>query len=310
MIQPKIFVVGASNYDLISYTNRLPKPGETILGYDFKMGCGGKGANQAVAAAKLGADVTIMTKLGHDLFGQQTFKNYENLKIKTDYIYFAENVLSGVAPIWVDKHGCNSIIVVPGANDLMTAAEVEHARSAIAASHILLCQNEIPFSVTKKALQIAKEEGVVTIFNPAPVPDKKLSRDFFLSIDILCANEIEAGVLGQQTIDTISDAFDVGKKLIRKGVKKVLITLGKRGSVLVTHDKCEHFKIMSEVKAVDTTGAGDCFIGVFSYFYAKTLNDRIALQKAQYVAAMSVQKYGTQSSYPDISDLPKEFFEC
>lgn len=309
MLQPKIFVVGASNYDLISYVDRLPRSGETILGHDFKLGCGGKGANQAAAAAKLGAHVTIITKLGHDVFGKQTFKNYEKLNIKTDHISFTENAASGVASIWVDKHAHNSIIVVSGANDLIAEKDVENARLAIAESNMLLCQNEIPFQITKKALKIAKESGITTLFNPAPVPIKKISKDFFSLVDILCANEIEAGVLGQKNIHTIEDAFSAGKKLIRNGIKIVLITLGKRGCVLITQKSCEYFNLQSKVKPVDTTGAGDCFIGVFAYFYSKTQDLRVSIQKAQYIAAMSVQRCGTQISYPYDYELPKDFFE-
>jgi ribokinase len=308
MIQPKIFVVGASNYDLIAYVNRLPQSGETVLGYDFKMGCGGKGANQAVAAAKLGASVTIVTKLGRDIFGEKTFENYKNLNIATDYISFTDKAASGVAPIWVDKFANNSIIVVSGANDLMSAEEIEAARLAIAESNILICQNEIPFAVTKKALQVAKEENVITMFNPAPVPTKSISKSFFSLIDILCANEIEASVLGKKSICTVKDALFVGKSLLRKGVKIVLITLGKQGCVLVSADVCEHFPVMLKINAVDTTGAGDCFIGVFAYFYAKTQNLKLSVQKAQYVAGLSVQKHGTQSSYPYEYELSKEFF--
>jgi ribokinase len=165
---PKICVVGACNLDLISYVPRLPTMGETLHGTRFHMGFGGKGANQAIMAAKLGGDVTMVTKLGQDVFGENTLKNFKSWGVNPQHIHFTDQAFSGVAPIAVDREGHNSIIIVTGANDLLTAAEVETARPAIASSSILVCQLEIPLDINLAALHIAREEGVKTIFNPAP----------------------------------------------------------------------------------------------------------------------------------------------
>lgn len=300
--QPRICVVGSSNYDLTAYTNRFPKPGETVLGYNFKMGCGGKGANQAVAAAKLGADVTIVTKLGDDIFGQQTFQNYKNLNINTDFVSMTNETHSGVAPIWVDKKANNSIIVISGANDLMQIEDIESARSAIESAQILICQNEIPFHITQKALQIAKNVGVCTFFNSAPAPEKELSDDFCQLIDILCLNETESELLTKIKVRKPKDAIRVGEFFVQKGIKKVIVTLGAKGCVFITNDFAKWLKSY-KVKAVDTSGAGDCFVGSFAYFYAKGADVLDAISKAQYMASRSVQKLGTQSSYPSAHEL-------
>ncbi|HBM17185.1 MAG TPA: ribokinase [Lentisphaeria bacterium] len=307
MSKPKICVVGSCNYDMIAYTDRLPKQGETIMGTDFKMGFGGKGANQAVAAAKLGAEVTMVAKLGEDVFGKQTMENFKNLNIVSKYVYFTDKASSGVAPIWVDKQGHNSIIVVSGANDLITVEEVEASRKAIASSKILICQNEVPLEVTKKALQIAREEGVITVFNPAPAPTVELSNDYFELTDIFCPNETEAELLTHRTVKTLEDAVDAGRALIKKGVKKVLMTLGSKGCLFVDAKTHTHIPGL-HVKAFDTTGAGDCFIGSFAYFLGAGLSEEEAARRACIVASVSVQKPGTQKSFPFAKELPADLF--
>ena len=307
MNKPKICVVGSCNYDMIAYTERLPKQGETIMGKDFKMGFGGKGANQAVAAAKLGADVTMVGKLGTDIFGKQTIENFKNLQIHSNHIYFTDKASSGVAPIWVDDHGHNSIIVVPGANNLITSEEIEAARKAIASAKILICQNEIPLQTSKRALQIAKEEGVITCFNPAPAPKAELSKDFYELIDIFCPNETESELLTNKPVRNIDDAVNAGKELVKKGVKKVMMTLGSNGCLFVDSKSYTHIQGV-KVKAVDTTGAGDCFIGSFAYFFAAGCSEQEAAERACVVASISVQHPGTQTSFPLAKELPKELF--
>jgi ribokinase len=304
---PKICVVGSSNYDLVAYTDRIPKLGETIHGNKFEMGFGGKGANQAVTAGKLGADVTMITKLGEDVFGKQTLKNFEECGIATDFVYTTDKASSGVAPITVDKNGSNSIIVVAGANNLITEEEVEAARTTIAASKVMICQLEIPINVTKKAMQIAREEGVTTIFNPAPAPENGLSEDILQLADIFCPNETEAELLTGLPVTSVEEAIVAGRCLIKKGPKKVLITLGEKGSLLVTPDNYIHVK-PNIVKATDTTGAGDCFIGSYAYFYSAGVEEEEAIRRANCIASYSVQKKGTQKSYPTAAELPSELF--
>ena len=305
--RPNICVVGSSNYDLIAYTDRLPQLGETIHGNRFQMGFGGKGANQAVTAAKLGANVTMITKLGEDIFAKQTLENYKSCNINTDYVYFTDKASSGVAPISVDKNGNNSIIVVAGANNLLTESEVEAARETISKTELLICQMEISLETTIKALEIAKEEGVTTIFNPAPAPSHGLPDKIYKLTDIFCPNETEAELLTSMPIDSIEDAKKAGRALINKGVKKVLMTLGENGSLLITKDDATHIP-SHKVTATDTTGAGDCFIGGFAYFYAAGFPELEAIKKASYVASISVCHPGTQLSFPNAKDLPKELF--
>lgn len=305
--KPKICVAGSANYDLIAYTDRLPKMGETIHGSDFKMGFGGKGANQAAIAAKLGANVTMITKLGEDIFGKQTIENFRNLEINTDHVYFTDEASSGVAPISVDREGNNSIIVVAGANNLLTEDEIESARKDISENQIMICQNEILLNVTIKALKVAKEEGVKTIFNPAPAPTEKLPDEIFKYTDIFCPNETETELLTGMPVHSNEEAEKAGKVFIEKGVSKVIITLGSRGSMLITKDKTEFIKA-NKVEAFDTTGAGDCFLGSFAYFSALGFSDCEAIKRANYVASISVQKSGTQTSFPTHEELPKELF--
>ncbi len=307
MNNKKICVVGSCNYDLIAYTDRLPKQGETIMGNDFKMGFGGKGANQAVAAAKLGAEVVMIGKLGNDIFGKQTLENFKNLNISIKFVYSTDKAPSGVAPILVSKDGHNSIIVVAGANNLLTEDDVEAARTEISKCKIMICQNEIPLAVTRKALAVAKKEKVLTIFNPAPAPKEILDNSFFKLIDIFCPNESEAELLTGVVIKDVETAVNAGMTLIQKGVKKVLMTLGEKGALIIEHDSFKHIK-SEKVTAVDTTGAGDCFIGSFAYFLAEGCNDEIAVQKACYVASLSVQKHGTQTSYPMRDEISANIF--
>lgn len=305
--KPKICVVGSSNYDLIAYTDRLPKLGETIHGDRFQMGFGGKGANQAVTAAKLGADVTMITKLGKDIFGEQTLENFKSLAINTDHVYFTNKASSGVAPISVDKEGNNSIIVVAGANNLLSKSEVESARETIAKSNVLICQMEISLETTIRALEIAKEEGVTTIFNPAPAPADGLPEKIYKLTDIFCPNETETALLTGLPTNSLITAEEAGLALINKGLTKVLMTLGKNGSLLITENYSTHIPT-NDVKVLDTTGAGDCFIGSFAYFLAGGFSELEAIKKASYVASISVSHTGTQTSFPLSSELPKELF--
>ena len=304
MEKPNICVVGACNLDLISYVPRMPSMGETLHGNRFHMGFGGKGANQAVMAAKLGGEVTMVTKLGQDVFGENTVKNFKTWGVNTQHVHFTDQAFTGVAPIAVDTEGNNSIIVVTGANDLLTAEEVEAARPAIAASSILVCQLEIPLDINLAALRIAREEGVKTIFNPAPARSE-IPQEFYQLSDIFCPNETETELLTGMTVQSIEEAESAAKVLIERGAASVILTLGERGSLLVTGTTTEHVPV-TPAKALDTTGAGDAFIGSLAFFLAcgKSLSDSI--KRANRIAAVSVQASGTQSSFPEARDLPSE----
>lgn len=293
--------------DLISYVPRLPKIGETLHGSKFSMGFGGKGANQAVMAAKLGGDVSMVTKLGDDTFGRDTQKNFKTFGIDTRGITFTKEAFSGVAPIAVDPAGNNSIIIVSGANDLLSIEDLKEVQDVIKESNILVCQLEILPEVSLGALRIAKEEGITTIFNPAPAQEE-LHREMYELSDIFCPNESETEILTGMLVETEQQAEAAARELMARGAKTVILTLGDRGSLLVTPDGCELIPAVS-VKPVDTTGAGDCFVGSLAYFMAEGLTLRDSIARANRVASVSVQGLGTQTSFPNRDDLPEELFD-
>jgi len=214
----KIVVVGSSNMDLISYTQHLPKPGETIRGHKFKMGYGGKGANQAVMTAHLGADTVMVCKIGTDVFGQQMIQNFDKKGIDVKHVYVTDEASTGVAPISVCDNGENSIIIVPGANDLLTPQDIEQKRDIFKQSSILLTQLEVPLETTITALRMAKEEGITTILNPAPA--QKLPKEIYSYIDILCLNETELEFLSGKDVSAMENIVNAAKSLLGEGVKK------------------------------------------------------------------------------------------
>jgi ribokinase len=307
MTKPKICVVGACNIDLISFVSRLPKMGETLHGTKFHMGYGGKGANQAVMAAKLGGEVAMVSKLGRDFFGENTLKNFESWGIDTEHVLFTDQAFSGVAPIAVDPDGHNAIIIVTGANDLISEEEIEGARATIAASQLVVCQLEIPIEVTLAALRVAREEGVRTILNPAPGrPD--LSEEFYQLSDIFCPNETEAELLSGMPAGTLDEAKAAGQFFLDRGARSVILTLGEHGSLLLTPGEAVHVPAQ-QVDAVDTTGAGDAYVGSLAYFLAAGKSMTEAMRRASYIASISVQSVGTQVSFPVAEDLPPDLLD-
>ena len=302
MPRPKICVVGSSNFDLITYAPRLPVLGETLHGTRFLMGFGGKGANQAVSAARLGGHVSMVTKLGEDIFGKDTLKNFESQGIDPATIFFTKDASSGVAAISVDSDGQNTIIIVGGANELLSPEDVNAARSVIESAQVLICQLEIPLETTLAALRMARSAGVTTIFNPAPArPD--LPDEAYTLSDIFCPNETETSLLTGLNIDTLEDAENAARSLLQRGCGKVILTLGKRGSLLVSPTEALHIETR-KVKAIDTTGAGDSFVGSLAFFLAQDRPIQEAMKKASQIAAISVQSEGTQTSFPIAEDLP------
>jgi ribokinase len=305
MARPKVCVVGSSNLDLVSYVDRLPNLGETRHGASFQMGFGGKGANQAVMAAKLGAEVAMVTKLGQDIFGENTLKNYEAWSIDTRYVTFTGEAFSGVATITVDSAGHNVIVIVAGANDLLLPAEVEAARAVIEAAAVVVCQLEIPLDSTLAALRLARQAGVITLFNPAPARPELPAEIYALS-DIICPNENETELLTGRPVHSREEAVAAARSLLARGAGQVILTLGERGSVLVNADEEVDFPA-APVQAVDTTGAGDAFVGSLAYFLAAGQPLTEAAGRANRIAALSVQKRGTQTSFPQAADLPLGF---
>jgi len=305
--RPGIFVAGASNIDLISYVTRLPRWGETLHGSRFHIGYGGKGANQAVMAAKLGGDVKILTKLGNDIFGKNTQENFELMGVDTKWVLFTDKAFSGVAPIIVNEKGQNAIIIVTGANDYLTLEEIHRAREDISEADVVVCQLEIPVEMSLEVLKIAYEAGVTTVFNPAPARPE-LPEELYQYSDIICPNEREAEMLTKLSIKTLEDAERAGKVLLDRGVDTVILTLGERGSLLM--DKNGAFHIPSaKVKAIDTTGAGDAFVGSLAFFLAMGKPIKEAIRRANYIAAISVQSSGTQVSFPRADELPDDIIK-
>jgi len=235
--------------------------------------------------------------------------NFTQNGVNTDHLFFEqdESISSGVAPIWVDAHGNNSIIIIPGSNDFITKEEIESARSTIAASQYVVFQMEIKTEITLEAMKISKKEGAKIILNPAPAHEK-LSDEMYSLCDILCPNETELEELTEKKVSKLEDAIEAAKILLEKGVRVVVVTLGAQGSLLVTPTEVFHAPLETPVKAVDTTGAGDCFIGSLVYFLASGKSIHEAMKRANIVASLSVQKEGTQTSYPWRKDLPSNLF--
>jgi len=301
-----IVVVGSCNIDLITYSAVLPLPGQTVLGTDFKKGFGGKGANQAVMIAKLNGNVSMIAKLGQDLFGDETKKNFSELGVNIDHVFTTNSAPSGVAQITVDTtKGMNYIIVVSGSNNLLTKEDIKSCEETISKLKILICQLEVPLETTLEALKIGKKHNVFTIFNPAPA--LQLPEEIFQYCDIICPNETECEVLTGQSVHTIEEATKAGRILLEKGAKTVLITLGERGCLIVTPN--ESTLIPGEkVTPIDTTGAGDCFIGSLAYFLSKGVSLHESCKRANLIASISVQHFGTQVSYPTKKELPSSLF--
>ena len=284
----KICVIGSSNIDQIAYTKNIPADGETLFGDSFQMGFGGKGANQAVMAGLLGADVYMITCLGDDVYKEMTINNYEANNVNTDHIQLVKGA-SGVAPIWVDATGQNRIIVIPGANNEIDAQKAISSIEEIGDISVLVGQCEIPMEVNHKVFQYAKSNSVTTIFNPAPA--KKLEREFLEHISWLIPNENEF-----ELISGMEPNDDNFLKFNEEIPCNLIVTLGEKGAVLVDENKTYYFDAPS-VNAVDTTGAGDSFIGTFAYELSESNSPESCIKKAVEKASQSVTKKGTQSSY-------------
>jgi ribokinase len=292
---PSICVVGSTNIDLTFRTARLPKPGETFAGRGFQLGFGGKGANQAVMAARLDARVSMVTKIGRDVFGEQARRNFEDQGIDTTHVTTDAARPTGVAAILVDDAASNCIVVVAGANEALRAEDVRAAAEAIRSASILLCQLETPLEATLEAFRIAKEAGVRTLLNPAPaatLPDEVLRLT-----DLLVPNEPELGMLTGRKLASLDQVKAAAGELRGRGPKTVVATLGAQGALIVTEKEATHVPT-SAVKAIDTTGAGDAFIGSLAVFLAEGRALAEAVRGANAVAAITVTRPGTQTSFP------------
>jgi ribokinase len=305
--QPHLCVVGSTNIDLTFRTARMPKPGETLAGQGFHLGYGGKGANQAVMAARLGARVTMVGKVGRDVFGEGARRNYQDQGIDTTHVLIDGERPTGVASIVVDDAARNCIIVVPGANLGLTPEDVRAAAGAIESAGVLLCQLEVPVETVAEALRIARAVGVTTILNPAPavaLPDELLRL-----ADLCVPNENEIELLtGGHTAATVQDAAAAAWELLKRGPRTVIVTLGERGALIADATTAEHLAA-PRAEAVDSSGAGDAFIGALGVCLAEGAPLKGAVRRANAVAALSVTRLGTQTSFPtraEIEALPAD----
>ena len=293
--KPKIVVIGSCNTDMVVKAGRLPVPGETVLGGTFYMNPGGKGANQAIAAARLGAEVTLISKIGYDLFGLQALEIYRSEKINTEFIFTDQKSPSGVALISVDSYGENSIIVAPGASRSVLTEDIDKAKSKLEEADIILMQLEVPIETVEYAATIAKSYGKKVILNPAPV--SVLSNSFLSCVHTILPNRIEAEMLsGIKVIDEES-AWRAAKAIGEKGIENVVITLGKDGAYV--KEKEEYTMIPAkEVETIDTTGAGDVFCGAFSVYLSENHTLTESVEFANTAAALAVTRMGAQSAIP------------
>jgi len=297
-----IVVVGSSNTDMILKVPRIPKPGETILGGRFTTAAGGKGANQAVAAARAGGKITFIARIGDDIFGQQARRGFESDNINVEFLKIDNKEPSGVALIYVDEKGENSIGVASGANAALSTNDVEEVEEKIKSADILLMQLETPLETVNRAADIAKQAGVKVILNPAPAC--QLDDSLLSTLSVITPNESEAGLLTGIIVDDISGAEQAASRLLEKDLDTVIITLGSKGAYFKTRDHSELVPGFN-VDAVDATGAGDVFNGALAVAMAETKPIRDAVLFANAAAALSVTKLGAQPSAPLKEDIEK-----
>jgi ribokinase len=297
---PRIVVIGSANIDLTTFTDRFPRPGETIFGRDFSLGFGGKGANQAVAARNCGADVAMVARVGDDMFGEATIQNFKKLGIDTSRVLMTLGVSTGVAPIFVDSAGQNRILVVKGANDRLTPEDVYAAKGVILRADKVVLGLEIPLLTTIKALQYAKEHGIGTIFNPAPAQILDLKEAGLA--DYVIPNETEAEILSGMPVRNLDEARECVRKLMEGGLSRVIVTLGANGALFGDR----HIGSFA-VEPVDTTGAGDAFIGSLAVFLSSGYSELEAISRANLYAALSTLSIGTQKSFVDADRFNSEW---
>jgi ribokinase len=297
----KVVVFGSFVVDLTSFSGALPLPGQTILGRSFKMGAGGKGSNQAVAAHRAGADVTLITKIGRDVFGQVALDFYEKEGMDTRYILRDDARETGVALIMVDEVSAqNEIVVVSGACGHLTPEDMERIRPVLESADVLLLQLEINFDALFRAVDIARAAGATIVLNPAPAAE--LPDDVLRKIDIVTPNETEAQALTGVKIENEADALRAARVLMGKGIRQVVITLGAMGA-FATDGERHALLPRINVDAIDTTGAGDAFNGGFAMALAEGSDLFTALRYGNVTGALSVTRLGTAPSMPSRAEI-------
>src|SRR5450432_1643427 len=291
---PRIAVVGSLNTDLTTFLDVFPRAGETLFGKSFSIGFGGKGANQAVAARLCGAEVTMVARVGNDVFGEATIKNLATLGIDATHVQAVDGVSTGVAPIFVEPSGQNRIIVVKGANDRLRPADVDAAAADLARTQAIILQFEIPLETVYHTIRFAKTHKIRCIVNPAPALQASIAE--LCAADYFIPNETEAELITGMPVHSIDQAKACAKALLRLGFGRVLITLGARGSLLADASGATEMPPYA-VKAVDTTGAGDAFVGSLAVFLSEGMSERDAIARANLYAALSTTAVGAQQSF-------------
>ena len=291
---PHIVVVGSANIDLTTLTDRIPRAGETIFGRGFHLGFGGKGGNQALAARLCGARVSMVARVGDDLFGPATIRNFQERGIEAGHVMVTRGVSSGVAPIFVDSSGQNRILVVKGANDRLLPADVDAAGDLLRSADCIVLQLEIPVETVYYTLRFARQHGIRTILNPAPGQPLDLAE--VANADYVIPNETEAEALGGMPVHNVPEAWTCAESLIARGLRRVIVTLGEDGALCAGSDGVRHIRA-HPVQPVDTSGAGDAFIGSFARYLAGGCEESEAIERASLYAALSTLSLGTQSSF-------------
>jgi len=293
--KPRIAVIGSNNTDLVTYVTRMPARGETLEAPSFEMNHGGKGANQAVAAAKLGASVRMLTKVGDDMFADRTISNLAGCGVDVRHISRVAGRSSGVATIMVEPSGENAILIVKGANADLSPADIERVAEDLKTCDLILLQLEIPIETVYAAIAFGKKHGVKTLLNPAPaLPD--LDPEQIRDVAFLVPNETELAILSGLPVASEAEIEMAARSLIAKGIETVIVTMGARGAMLVTARDARRIAPV-RVTPVDTTGAGDAFVGSFARYYVSGDSVEAALHKAVRYAADSITRRGAQKSY-------------
>jgi len=301
MPRPRIVVVGSSNIDMVVKSEKIPGPGETVLGGEFVMVPGGKGANQAVCAAKLGASVELVARIGEDVFGQVSLENFGHVGVGTSFLTRDPERASGVALICVDRAAENAIVVAPGANNGLSPSDVDRAVDAIRQADAVLLQLEIPAETVVHTIEMAKSMGKRVVLNPAPI--RPMSKDILGMVDVLVPNQHEAAdLLGRTGEGADLDAESSAELLLAMGVGAVVITLGSQGAYVAADGIRERIAPM-KVKAVDTTAAGDAFTASLTCALAEGMTLVDAARFAARVAAISVTRMGAQTSLPSREEV-------
>ncbi|MCS7060749.1 MAG: ribokinase [Anaerolineae bacterium] len=290
-----ICVVGSANADMVTRLPRMPRRGETVLGNSFNTFYGGKGANQAVTAARLGARVSMVARVGRDIFGENIVRNFQAQGIDVRYVVFDEAASTGVATVLVDDEAHNYLVLVPGANAALSVEDVRAAQDTIRSAGTVVCQLEVPIPTSIEAFRLAKQAGARTILNPAPA--QPLPDELLALTDLCVPNETEAETLTGLPVGTLAEAETAARLLLQRGPQAVIVTLGARGALCVTADGADYAPAF-KVQAVDPTAAGDAFIGALAVFLSEGADLSVAVRKANVTAALSVTRMGAQSSLP------------